>query len=93
MKENPQDVEEDTNSEKDSEISSNGINVNQDESEDGFSGYDADKPCPFCGEMHVPITKTIIPKPFGFIIRLTPKQSNKEENEEKNEEKKEEDVE
>ena len=75
--ENPQDVGEDINSEKDSGISSNGINVSQDESENGSSDYkDADKPCPFCGEMHLPITKTVIPKSFGFIIRLTPNQSN-----------------
>ena len=49
--------------------------------EDISSGYDMDKPCPFCGEMHVSITKTVIPKSFGFIVRLTSKQSNEEENE------------
>ena len=36
---------------------------------------DADKPCPFCGQMHLPVTQTVIPKSFGFIIRLTPKWS------------------
>ena len=40
--------------------------------------------------MYLPITKTVIPKSFGFIIRMTPKQSNEEEDQEKKEEKKEE---
>ena len=40
VKENPQDVEEDTSSDMDSGFGSNGINVNHDESEDGSNGYD-----------------------------------------------------
>ena len=42
--------------------------------------------------MHLPVTQTVIPKSFGFIIRLTPKWSNEEEDQERKEEKKEEDV-
>ena len=71
-KENPQNMEEETNSEKDSGFSGN--NTSEDENEEELSVYkDADKPCPFCGQMHLPITQTVIPKSFGFIIRLTPK--------------------
>ena len=84
---NPQNLQEETNREKDSGFSSNGNNTSQDANDKEFDVYeDADKPCPFCGQMHLPITKTVVPKSFGFIIRLTPKQSNEEEDQEKKEE-------
>ena len=54
-KENPKNMEEETNSEKDLGFSGN--NTSEDENEEELTVYkDAYKPCTFCGQMHLPVT-------------------------------------